>query len=138
MWRGRDINLDTKIKFCSACDVLSTILCACGCWTLAERDGLAGCMVRGCYSQCHWIQDGATPACGSRGVPLAVVWSYGPYPKETVPLEAIPWKTKTRPTEEFFESGHPTSAKWTWVGLYKRQRLQQGSRLCGGVSRIRQ
>ena len=37
VWRDRDINLDTKMKFSSA-RVLSTIMCACGCWTFAERD----------------------------------------------------------------------------------------------------
>ena len=33
VWRDRNINLDTKLKFYNAC-VLSTLLYACECWTL--------------------------------------------------------------------------------------------------------
>ena len=37
VWRDRNINLDTKLKFYNAC-VLSTLLYPCECWTLTERD----------------------------------------------------------------------------------------------------
>ena len=37
VWRDRNINLDTKMKFYYAC-VLSALLYACECWTLTERD----------------------------------------------------------------------------------------------------
>ena len=36
MWRTRNINLDTTMKFYNAC-VLSTLLCVCECWKLTER-----------------------------------------------------------------------------------------------------
>ena len=37
VWRDRNINVDTKMKFYNAC-VLSTLLYAAECWTLTERD----------------------------------------------------------------------------------------------------
>ena len=37
VWRDHNINLDTKLKFYNAC-VLSTLLYACECRTLTERD----------------------------------------------------------------------------------------------------
>ena len=37
VWRDRNINLDTKMKFYNAC-VLSTLMYAAECWTLTERD----------------------------------------------------------------------------------------------------
>ncbi|XP_072018451.1 uncharacterized protein [Amphiura filiformis] len=37
VWKDRNINLETKLKFYNAC-VLSTLLYAAECWTLTERD----------------------------------------------------------------------------------------------------
>ena len=126
VWRDRNINLDTKMKFYAAC-VLSTLLYACKCWILTERDKAR---LDAFDMRCQrkilrdvWSEHNTNSSIISRTKQpqLTVVirkhrlqWfgrlqrmDMDRIPKKLYVWKPSPWKTKSWPTEDFLASSPP-------------------------------
>ena len=103
VWRDRNINLDTNVKFYNAC-VLSILLYACECWTLTERDEARldafdiNATYNGLVIYNEWTWTVSQTNCTSRNQPMA-----NEYPADRRLLGE--------------RSSRKTSVKWTCVGL---------------------